>query len=200
MDWSWPERPMVTYRLTKKGWSYDRVMKKIERTSLLRFVLGLLLILEATRHRREPIPRRDQTLFRFQTKGLQELPGNDQEIKHFQWPSKLWWIWNCLKQSQHPEPAWKQLWLNGKRQKFKHKDSSRGTTVLVLTMQLSKPSGANLYLGKKRKTRVSSIDGGGTNLLTQREISSSEKEIITEKSNKGAEFAQLIKNQEILNA
>ena len=158
-------------------------MKKNRKELLLPFlcfVLGLLLAIASIQVQEQGTDtKEDQTLSHFQPKDYKNLVSNDQEIKQFKWTIEA--VANLkvrLKQSQQPGTRLETVVTEwGKAQKVRYIKTAQGEqTVLVLT-----------YAAKQTDQGKKSVN------LWFEEETSSEKEIITEKEHKGAEFAQLIK-------
>ena len=165
------------------------------------FVLGLLLAIASIQVQEQGTDtKEDQTLSHFQSKDYKNLVSNDQEIKQFKWTIEA--VANLkvhLKQSQQPGTRLETVVTEwGKAQKVRYTKTAQGEqTVLILTYAAKQTDqgkkSVNLWFEevKDQGYRLTMVDA--TNLVDAKEKTSSEKEIITEKEHKGAEFAQLIK-------
>ena len=178
-------------------------MKKNRKELLLPFlcfVLGLLLAIARIQVQEQGTDtKEDQTLSRFQPKDYKNLVSNDQEIKQFQWTIEA--VANLkvrLKQSQQLGIRLETVVTEwGKAQKVRYTKTAQGEqTVLVLTYAAKQTDqgkkSVNLWFEEEKDQgyRLTMVDA--TNLLDANEKASSEKEITTEKENKGTELAHLI--------
>ena len=178
-------------------------MKKNRKGLLLPFlcfVLGLLLAIARIQVQEQGTDtKEDQTLTHFQPKDYKNLVSKEQEIKQFKWTIEA--VANLkvrLKQSQQLGTRLETVVTEwGKAQKIRYtKTAKGGKTVLVLTYAAKQTvhgkKSVTLWFEQEKDQgyRLTMVDA--TNLLDANEKASSEKEITSEKENKGTELAHLI--------